>query len=100
MPRKLALATRCDTTGAMLQEYKGYYIDGEARMVHPYSPENYPEAQVYKQGRTSSIVQVGRFELPRFTMADRDLAAYFGLELAKMVVDHCLTAKPHQGETS
>jgi hypothetical protein len=80
----------------MLQEYKGFYIDGEARMVHPFYPESYPEAQIYNQGRASSIVQVGRFELPKFKMDDKDLAAYFGLELAKMVVDNCLTEKPQR----
>ena len=35
-----------------------------------------------------------RFALPSFKMTDKDLAAFFGLELAKMVVDECLIQKP------
>jgi hypothetical protein len=30
--------------------YEGFYIDGTARMVRPYSPESYPAGTVYKQG--------------------------------------------------
>ena len=52
----------------MLQEYKGYWIDGEARMVHPYPPDTYPEAHILRNGRSGSIVEVGRFALRKFTM--------------------------------
>ena len=72
------------------QRYKGFYIDVTARMVHPFSPESYPSGAVYKQGRGSSILAVTRFELPSFTMEIQGLAEWFGLELAMMVVNHCL----------
>jgi hypothetical protein len=74
-----------------MQEYKGFLIDGDARMVHPFYPESYPAGTVYKHGRAGSIVEVGRFEIPNFKMTEQDLAAFIGLELAKMVVDECLT---------
>jgi hypothetical protein len=74
-----------------MQEYKGFLIDGAAKMVHPFYPESYPSGTVYKYGRGSSIVEVERFEIPNFKMKEQDLAAFFGLELAKMVVDECLT---------
>jgi hypothetical protein len=74
----------------MLQDYKGFLIDGSAKMIHPFYPESYPTGVVCKHGRGSSIVQVGCFKLQKFKIIDKDLAAFFGLELAKMVVDHCL----------
>jgi hypothetical protein len=36
-------------------------------------------------------VEVTRFELPSFTMEFQELAEWFGLELAMMVVDECLS---------
>ena len=44
------------------------------RMLHQFSHETFPEAQIYRQGRSSSIVQFGRFELSRITMDNKDLA--------------------------
>jgi hypothetical protein len=61
-----------------VDEYQGFWIDGMARMLHQFSHETFPEAQIYRQGCSSSIVQFGRFELSRITMDNKDLAAYFG----------------------
>jgi hypothetical protein len=41
-------------------------------------------------------VEVGRFEIRDFKMKEQDLAAFFGLELAMMVVDQCLTGPSQQ----
>jgi len=41
----------------------------------------------------SSIVEVTRFELPSFTTELHGLAQWFGLELAKIVVDECLVRR-------
>ena len=73
-----------------MEEYKGFFIVGDARMVHPFSPECYPAGAIYRQGRGSSIVEVTRFGLRSFPMDDQSLAECFGLELCRMVVDHCL----------
>jgi hypothetical protein len=45
---------------------------------------------VLRPGRLGSIVEVTRFELPSFTVSVKELAEWFGLELARMVVDECL----------
>jgi hypothetical protein len=75
----------------MMQPYKGFFISGQAKMIHPFSSESYPAGAVYKPGRLGSTVEVTRFELPSFTMEIGELAEWFGFELAVMVVDECLT---------
>jgi hypothetical protein len=45
---------------------------------------------VLKPGRLGSIVEVTRFELPSFTMSMAELAEWFGLELARLIVDEYL----------
>jgi len=44
-------------------------------------------------GRSNSIVEVTRFQFPRFTVNIKELAEWFGLEVARIVVDECL---PHR----
>jgi hypothetical protein len=44
-----------------MQPYKGYSIAGNALLVHPFSPEWYVGGSVYVSGRSSSIVEIGRF---------------------------------------
>jgi hypothetical protein len=73
-----------------MEEYKGFFIDGTARMVHPFDPSCYPGGSVLRWGPHGSIIEITRFELPSFTMTLRDLAAWFGLELSKLIVDECL----------
>ncbi|HVH90490.1 MAG TPA: hypothetical protein VM783_03795 [Candidatus Acidoferrum sp.] len=41
-------------------------------------------------GRSSSIVEITRFQLHRFTVSIKELAEWFGLEVARIVVDECL----------
>jgi hypothetical protein len=74
-----------------MQEYKGYFIDGTAKMVHPFDPSWYPGGSVLRQGPRGSIIEVARFELPSFTVILKDVAEWFGLELSRLVVDACLT---------
>ena len=73
-----------------MESYKGYLIDGRPVMIHPFSPDWYVGGTVLKSGRLGSIVEVARFELPEFTVGIKELAGWFGLELARMVVDECL----------
>ena len=40
--------------------------------------------------RSSSIVEITRFQLERFI---KELAEWFGLELARIVVDECLAQR-------
>jgi hypothetical protein len=41
-------------------------------------------------GRSSSIVEITRFQPQRFTVSIKELAEWFGLEVARLVVDECL----------
>jgi hypothetical protein len=73
-----------------MQLYKGYLIDGDALMVHPFSPDWYVGGNVYVSGHSGSIVGITRFRLHQFTVSMKELAEWFGLEIARIVVDECL----------
>ena len=73
-----------------MQPYNGYFIDGSALLVHPFSPDWYVGGSVLVPGRSSSIVEITRFQLQRFTVSIKELAEWFGLEVARIVVDECL----------
>jgi hypothetical protein len=70
--------------------YKGYFIEGSAMLVHPFSPDWYVGGSVLMPGRSSSIVEIERFQLHQFTVSIKELAEWFGLEVARLVVDECL----------
>jgi hypothetical protein len=61
--------------------------------VHPFSPDWYVGGSVLVPGRGSSIVEVTRFELHQFTVSIKELAEWFGLEVARIVVDECLAQR-------
>jgi hypothetical protein len=42
----------------MMQPYKGYFINGSALLVHPYSPDWYVGGKMLVRGRSGSIVFV------------------------------------------
>jgi hypothetical protein len=73
-----------------MQPYKGYFIKGSALLVHPFSPDWYVGGSVLVQGRSTSIVEITRFQLQQFTVSVKELAEWFGLELSRIVVDECL----------
>jgi hypothetical protein len=58
--------------------------------VHPYSPDWYLGGSVLVPGRGSSIAEVTRLQFQRFTVSIKELAEWFGLEVARIVVDECL----------
>jgi hypothetical protein len=72
----------------MMQPYKGYFIEGNALLVHLFSPDWYIGGSVWVQGRSTSIVEITRFQL--FTVSVKELAEWFDLELARIAVDQCL----------
>jgi hypothetical protein len=55
-----------------MQPCKGYFIEGAALMVHPFSPDWYVGGSV--AGRSSSIVEITRFQLHQFTVDIKELA--------------------------
>jgi hypothetical protein len=71
----------------MMQPYQGYFIEGNALLVHPVSPDWYVGGSVLVSGRSSSIVEITRFQLQQFTVSMKELAEWFGLEVARLVVD-------------
>jgi hypothetical protein len=73
-----------------MQPYNGYFIEGTALLIHPFSPDWHVGGSVLKPGRLSSIIEVARFELPSFAVSIKELAEWFGLELARIAVDECL----------
>jgi hypothetical protein len=77
----------------MMQPYKGYFIQGSALIVHPFSPEWYVGGSILVPGRYSSIVEITRFQLHQFTVSMKELAEWFGLEVARIVVDECLAPR-------
>jgi hypothetical protein len=75
-----------------MQPYKGYFIKGSALLVHPFSPDWYVGGSVLVQGRSSSIVEIGRFQLQQFTVSMKELADWFDLEIARIAVDELVSS--------
>jgi hypothetical protein len=46
-----------------MQPYKGYFIEGTAFMVHPFSRDWYIGGDVCVSGHSGSVVEIGRFQL-------------------------------------
>jgi hypothetical protein len=65
----------------IMHPYKGYLIHGSALMVHPFRPDSYVGGSVLVPGRSSSIVEITRFQLQQFTVSIKGLAEWLGLEL-------------------
>ena len=84
----------------MMHPYKGYFINGTALLVHPFSSDWYVGGSVLMQGRSSSIVEITRFQLQQFTVSMVELAEWFGLELARIAVDELLGRKNRGDELS
>jgi hypothetical protein len=49
-----------------MQPYEGYFIDGSALLVHPFSPEWYVGGSVLVSGRAGSVVEITRFQIHQF----------------------------------
>ena len=62
-----------------MQTYNGYFIEGSALLIHPFSPEWYVGGSVLVPGGSSSIVEITRFQVQRFTVSIKELAEWFGL---------------------
>lgn len=73
-----------------METYRGYLIEGQGVSIHPVCPEWKIGGAVYKVEPVGSVLEVGRFELAGPTFDIKEVAAWFGLELARMFVDECL----------
>ncbi len=76
----------------MMERYKGYCITGSAVPGPPYTHYWHPFGKILKDGRLGSVVEVVRFQDTgiRFDLAG--LAEWYGMEISRMFVDHCLPA--------
>jgi hypothetical protein len=76
-----------------MEPYKDYFIEGSALLVHPFSPDWYVGGSILVPGHSGSILEITRFRLHRFTVDMKELAEWFGLEVARLVVDECLAPR-------
>jgi hypothetical protein len=67
--------------------YKDYLIEGSAQPLGPHSDLWIAVGTVLLQG---SVLQVEHYQNPALAYENGDLAAWFGLGLAEISVDHCL----------
>jgi len=72
-----------------MQQHNGYWISGSAVPGPPYTTYWNPSGDVPFQRANGSVVELVRFTLHTFEFDDEDVAAWFGLELARLVVDTC-----------
>ena len=77
----------------MMQPYKGYLMEGSALLVHPFSPDWHVGGSVLLPGQSSSIVEITRFQLQQFIVNIKELAEWFELEVARIVVNECLSPR-------
>ena len=77
-------------TKAMIQ-YNGFWISGIAVPGPPYKEYWTPGGAVLFQRPNHSVVELVRFNLESFELEDQGVAALFGLELARLVVDTSYT---------
>ena len=73
-----------------MQQHNGYWISGSAVPGPPYTTYWTPHGSVLRRRLNGSVVEITRFTLKSFELDDDGLAEWFGLELARMVVDECL----------
>ncbi len=73
----------------MMQQHNGYWISGRAVPGPPYTTYWNPSGSVLLQRDDGSVVELVRFTLYTFELDDDGVAALFGLELARLVVDTC-----------
>jgi hypothetical protein len=73
----------------MMERYKGYWISGSALPGPPHTRYWESLGCVLKDGRSGSIIEVGRIQDTGITFDLAGLAAWYGMELSRMVVDNC-----------
>jgi hypothetical protein len=74
----------------MMERYKSYWISGSAFPGPPYTRYWESLGCVLKDGRSGSVIEVGRIQDSGITLDLKEFAEFYGLELSRMVVDHCL----------
>ena len=68
-------------------QHNGFWISGSAVPGPPYTQYWTLAGAVLFQRSNGSVVELMRFNLESFELADQEVAVLFGLELARLVVD-------------
>ena len=71
----------------MMEQYKGFWIAGQANPGPPCTQYYNPSGDVLYQRPDNSVVELTRFTLEFFKFDDQGLVELFGLEIARLVVD-------------
>jgi hypothetical protein len=74
----------------MMERYKGFWISGSALPGPPYTRYWESLGCVLTDSRSGSIIEVGRIQDTGITFDLAGLAELYGMDLSRMVVDHCL----------
>jgi len=74
-----------------MEQYKEFWISGRAVPGPPYTDYWTPAGAVCFQRANGSVVELVRFNLESFDLAEQGVAALFGLELTRLVVDTSYT---------
>ena len=72
-----------------MQQHNGFWISGTAVPGLPYTDYWSPSGAVLFQRANGSLVELVRFALDSCELDEEGVAALFGLELARLVVDTC-----------
>ena len=70
-----------------MQQHNGFWISGRAVPGPPNTDYWTPAGAVLFQRDNGSLVELVRFNLESFDLADQGVAELFGLEVARLVVD-------------
>jgi hypothetical protein len=74
----------------MMERYKGYCFSGSAVPGPPNTVYWESFGSILKDGRKGSIIEVGRIQDNGITFDLAGLAAWYGLEISRLFVDHCV----------
>jgi hypothetical protein len=70
--------------------YNGYIVEGSAQPLGPHSDLWIAVATVLLKKPEGSVLQIEHYQNPTLGYENGDLAAWFGLGIAEISVDHCL----------
>jgi hypothetical protein len=74
----------------MMERYKGYWISGSAVPAPPNTRYWESLGSILKDGRSGSVVEIGRIQDGGITIDLAGLTAWHGIEISRMSVDHFL----------
>jgi len=75
----------------MMERYKGYWISGSVVPGPPNTRYWDSLGSILNDGRSGSVVEIGRIQDGGITFDLAGLAAWYGIEISRMIVDHCST---------